>query len=452
MLTPHSTQIQTQIQAQHQAQASASLQDILQQQVHYQAHALSVAQAQYIIQAFVQPVHESEVVDLLSAFERVLAQDIASPINVPAHDNSAMDGFAFNGESLQIEGDLTLTVVGHALAGHPFQGQIQRGECIRIMTGAVMPSNCDTVVPQEFTESLRTEAKNLDQIRFPTNRLQAGDNRRFRGEDLSLGKIALSKGKRITPADLGLLASLGLAKIEVKRKLKVAYFSTGDEIRSLGESLDAGSVYDSNRYTMYGMLQSLGCEMIDMGVVADDPAQLEQTLRQACEQADAIITSGGVSVGAADYTKQIMAKLGEVEFWTIGMRPGRPMAFGKIISNDHSAYLFGLPGNPVSVMVTFYFFVRQALQTLMGANTAAVMSVSAKSKRAIRKRKGRTEYQRGIVTKNAEGELEVTVTGSQGSGILRSMSEANCMIALPDESGDIDAGDRVDIVLFEGLI
>lgn len=433
-------------------QIDHSLQNILQQQHNYQAHALSVDQAQQIIQAFIQPVQESEYVNLLSAFERILAQDIASPIDVPAHDNSAMDGFAFNGESLHTNGDLSLTVVGQALAGHPFLGQVQRGECIRIMTGAVMPNNCDTVVPQELTERVPTENSNSDQIRFSTHRLRAGDNRRLRGEDLSLGKIALSKGKRIAPADLGLLASLGLAQVEVKRKIKIAYFSTGDELRSLGESLDAGSVYDSNRYTIYGMLQNLGCEMIDMGVVTDDPEQLEQALRRACEQADAIITSGGVSVGTADYTKQIMAKLGEVEFWTLGMRPGRPMAFGKIRSQNHSAYLFGLPGNPVAVMVTFYFFVRRALQTLMGAHTASLISIPAISKKAIRKRKGRTEYQRGIVTKNAEGKLEVCVTGSQGSGILRSMSEANCMIVLPDESSDINAGDMVEIILFEGLI
>lgn len=437
MLTPH----------QATNQEPTSLQEILQQHQDYQAHALSVTAAQQIIQAFVHEVQETEAVNLFSAFERVLAHDIASPIDVPAHDNSAMDGFAFDGTALQAGGDLELKIVGHALAGHPFRGQVLAGECIRIMTGAVMPTNCNTVVPQEFTESV-----GQDQIRFPKSKVQLGDNRRFRGEDLSKGKVALSKGKRITPADLGLLASLGLAQVEVKRKIRVAYFSTGDEIRSLGESLDAGSVYDSNRYTIYGMLQRLGCEMLDMGVVADNPEQLEQALRYACEHADAIITSGGVSVGAADYTKQIMAKLGEVEFWTIGMRPGRPMAFGKIQSNRHSAYLFGLPGNPVAVMVTFYFFVRQALHTLMGATASPLMTVAAISSKAIRKRQGRTEYQRGFATKNAQGQLEVEVTGSQGSGILRSMSEANCMIILHDACKDIAAGDFVEVLLFDGLI
>jgi molybdopterin molybdotransferase len=428
-------------------QEPSLLQEVLQLQHDYQAHALSVSGAQQIIQAFVHEIRDTESVNLLSAFEKVLACDIASPIDVPAHDNSAMDGFAFDGAALQSGGTLELRIVGHALAGHPFQGQIQAGECIRIMTGAVMPAHCDTVVPQEFTETVSE-----NQIRFPVGKLQLGDNRRFRGEDLTKGKVALGKGKRITPADLGLLASLGLAQIEVKRKIKVAYFSTGDEIRSLGESLDSGSVYDSNRYTIYGMLQRLGCEVLDMGVVADNPDQLEQALRHACEHADAIITSGGVSVGAADYTRQIMAKLGEVEFWTIGMRPGRPMAFGKIQSDGHSAYLFGLPGNPVAVMVTFYFFVRQALQALMGSTSPPLMTVPAISKEAIRKRQGRTEYQRGVATKNAHGHLEVDVTGSQGSGILRSMSEANCMIILHDACKDIAPGDFVEILLFDGLI
>ena len=424
-----------------------SLQAILQQHHDYQAHALSVNAAQNIIQTFVQPIQATEQVDLFSAFSRVLAQDVLSPIDVPAHDNSAMDGYAFNGAALALGDDVALKLIGEALAGHPFVGDVQSGECVRIMTGAVMPANCDTVVPQELTKNVAQ-----DLIQFPAHRLKRGDNRRFRGEDLSKNKIALSKGKQITPADLGLLASLGLSQMTVYRKIKVAYFSTGDELRSLGETLGAGCVYDSNRYTVFGMLQRLGCDMIDMGVVPDNPEQLEHALRHACEHADAIITSGGVSVGAADYTKQIMAKLGEVEFWTIGMRPGRPMAFGKIHSNQHGAYLFGLPGNPVAVMVTFYFFARLALQALMGATPAPLMLVPAISKRAIRKRVGRTEYQRGVATKNADGHLEVAVTGAQGSGILRSMSEANCMIILHDDNSDIAAGDTVDILFFDGLV
>jgi molybdopterin molybdotransferase len=237
----------------------------------------------------------------------------------------------------------------------------------------------------------------------------------------------------------------------VQRRLRVAFFSTGDELRSIGQPLDEGCVYDSNRYTIYGMLQRLGCDLIDMGVVRDDREALEQALRDACENADAIITSGGVSVGAADYTKQIMARLGDVTFWKIGMRPGRPLAFGRITSNGRSAFLFGLPGNPVAVMVSFYFFARDALLRMMGAE-APLELVRARSAATIRKKPGRTEYQRGILARGADGQPTVTITGSQGSGILRSMSEANCMVVLHDEQGTVQAGDMVDVLLFDGLI
>jgi molybdopterin molybdotransferase len=281
--------------------------------------------------------------------------------------------------------------------------------------------------------------------------IRPGDNRRFAGEDLKAGSAALCKGKIIRPADLGLLASLGVAEVPVQRRLRVAFFSTGDELRSIGQPLDEGCVYDSNRYTIYGMLQRLGCDIIDMGVVRDDPAALEAALVDACENADAIITSGGVSVGAADYTRQIMARLGDVTFWKIGMRPGRPLAFGRIASGGKSAFLFGLPGNPVAVMVSFYFFAREALLRMMGAE-APLPLLKARSVAAIRKKPGRTEYQRGVLSRGADGLPEVRITGSQGSGILRSMSEANCMVVLHDEQGGVQAGEMVDVLMFEGLV
>jgi molybdopterin molybdotransferase len=281
--------------------------------------------------------------------------------------------------------------------------------------------------------------------------IRAGDNRRFAGEDLMAGSAALKAGKIIRPADLGLLASLGIATVPVKRRLRVAFFSTGDELRSLGQPLDPGCVYDSNRYTLFGMLTRLGCEIIDMGVVRDDPQALEAALREACANADAIITSGGVSVGAADYTRDIMARLGDVTFWKIGMRPGRPLAFGRIAADGHNAFLFGLPGNPVAVMVSFYFFARAALLRMMGAEVP-LMLVKARSAAPIRKKPGRTEYQRGILAPDVNGEQQVRITGAQGSGILRSMSEANCMVVLHDEQGNVAAGELVDIMLFEGLI
>jgi len=412
----------------------------------YDPDALPVRDAQRIIREFVQPVGAVEQVALRAALGRVLARDIVSPIDVPAHDNSAMDGYALLGSDLPVEGSVRLKVVGTVYAGRPFEAVPNPGECVRIMTGGVMPSSCDSVVPQEFVAEERA-----GEIVLAAGTIRAGDNRRFAGEDLKAGSAALKAGKLIRPADLGLIASLGIAEVPVVRRLRVAFFSTGDELRSIGQALDTGSVYDSNRYTIYGMLQRLGCEIVDMGIVRDDPAELEAALRTACENADAIITSGGVSVGAADYTRQIMAHLGDVTFWKIGMRPGRPLAFGRINSNGRSAFLFGLPGNPVAVMVSFYFFAREALLRMMGAD-APLPLLRARSEAAIRKKPGRTEYQRGILTHGEDGVPQVRITGAQGSGILRSMSEANCMVVLHDEQGNVAAGDMVDVLMFEGLL
>ncbi|MBS1186031.1 MAG: molybdenum cofactor synthesis domain protein [Burkholderiaceae bacterium] len=422
-----------------------SLSDIVSCLSDYDPDALPVEQAQRIIREFITPVEAIEKIAIRSALGRVLAQDIVSPIDVPAHDNSAMDGYAFRGADLQ-PGENAFRVIGTAYAGQAYTGAVGTGECVQIMTGAVMPAGCDTVVPQEFIETAG------DRISIVPGAVVQGDNRRLKGEDLCSGKIALKQGAILRPAHLGLLASLGIAEVPVRRKLRVAFFSTGDELRSLGEPLDQGSVYDSNRYTIYGMLTRLGCDIIDMGVVRDDPALLEAALKSACENADAIITSGGVSVGAADYTKQIMARLGEMNFWKIGMRPGRPMAFGRISSNGKSAFLFGLPGNPVAVMVTFYFFAREALLHMMGAAAAPLPLARVKSLSPIRKKAGRTEYQRGVVSRGVDGEWQVELTGSQGSGILRSMTEANCIVVLHDASGNVAAGDSVEVVMFEGLV
>jgi molybdopterin molybdotransferase len=403
----------------------------------YDPDALRVRDAQRIIREFVQPVRAVEMV--------ALRANLVSPINVPAHDNSAMDGYALRGADLPQDGLATFKVVDIVYAGKPSAVVPGPGECVRIMTGGVMPAGCDSVLPQEFADSGDDVAMTVR-----AGAIRAGDNRRLAGEDLNIGSAALKAGRIIRPADLGLCASLGFAEIPVQRRLRVAFFSTGDELRSIGEPLGEGCVYDSNRYTIYGMLQRLGCEIIDMGVVRDSPEALEDALRTACENADAIITSGGVSVGAADYTKQVMAQLGDVTFWKVGMRPGRPLAFGRITSNGRSAFLFGLPGNPVAVMVSFYFFARDALLQMMGAN-APLPLLQARSSEAIRKKPGRTEYQRGIITRGADGTPEVRLTGAQGSGILRSMSEANCMVVLHDEQGSVAAGDMVDILPFEGL-
>jgi molybdopterin molybdotransferase len=410
-------------------------------------HAMPVRQARQVIDGFVRPVRGVEKVALRAALGRVLAEDIISPISVPAHDNSAMDGFAFDGAGLSPDHPTRLKVIGTDFAGRPSGLHPGPGQCLRIMTGAVMPAGCDTVLAQEHAAGIEDDC-----VTIAPRSVRAGDNRRLAGEDLMAGRAALPAGKTVRPADLGLIASLGIAEVAVRRRLRVAFFSTGDELRSVGEPLAQGCVYDSNRYTLFGMLTRLGCELVDMGIVRDDPAALETALRDACQSADAIITSGGVSAGAADYTRDIMARLGEVAFWTIGMRPGRPMAFGRVGADGHEAFLFGLPGNPVAVMVSFYFFARPALLRMMGAEAPADLMVQACSVAPIRKKPGRTEFQRGVLAIAADGRREVRLTGAQGSGILRSMTEANCIVVLPDEQGNIAAGDVVQVLMFEGLV
>jgi molybdopterin molybdotransferase len=424
-----------------------SLAEIAAQVAGYDPNALPVAQAQDFIARLVPRVQAVESLAIRSALGRVLARDIVSAIDVPAHDNSAMDGYALRSGDLTAGGDTLITVAGTALAGEQYAGAVAAGQGVRIMTGAVMPAGLDTVVPQEFT---RTEADG--RVRIPAGTVAAGDNRRLAGEDLARGEVALAAGRLLTPADLGLLASLGQAEVPVFRRLRVAFFSTGDELRSIGEPLDEGCVYDSNRYTIWGMLQRLGVDLIDMGVVRDDPAALREAFTRAAASADAVITSGGVSVGEADHTKQVMRDLGEVLFWKIAMRPGRPMAIGRIGESGHQAMLFGLPGNPVAVMVTFYAFVREALLAMSGATPQPLPLLRAVSVDALRKKPGRTEYQRGIVTQADDGRWQVQITGAQGSGILRSMSQANGMVVLHHGQGNVAAGDLVDVLPFNGLV
>jgi molybdopterin molybdotransferase len=412
----------------------------------YDPNALPVEKAQEFIARLVPKVSAVESVTLRASLGRVLADDIVSTIDVPSHDNSAMDGYALRGHDLAASGETALTIAGTGFAGQAFDGAVAAGHCVRIMTGAVMPAGLDTVVPQEFTKV------DGNTVRVPAGAVRSGDNRRLAGEDLARGSAALCAGRVLRPADLGLLASLGRAEVPVFRKLRVAFFSTGDELRSIGEPLDAGCVYDSNRYTIWAMLQRLGCEVIDLGVVRDEPVALRAAFSKAAACADAVITSGGVSVGEADHTKQIMAELGDVLFWRIAMRPGRPMAIGRITNAGHEAILFGLPGNPVAVMVTFYAFVRDALRAMSGATAEPLPLLRAACTAPLRKKPGRTEYQRGIVSRGADGRWQVAITGSQGSGILSSMSAANGMVVLHHMQGDVAAGDEVDVIPFDGLI
>ncbi|MET0542412.1 MAG: gephyrin-like molybdotransferase Glp [Variovorax sp.] len=423
----------------------------------YDPKALSVDGVQAFLASLVEPavLRERERVPLFEALGRVLAQDVISPFDVPPHDNSAMDGFAFDGAALEspLSEVISLRVAGTALAGAAWRGTAGPGDALKIMTGAVMPAGFDTVVPQEFC------TVDGDTVRFPTNALRRGDNRRFAGEDLKQGRAALLQGERLTPAGLGLLASLGQAEATVFRRLRVAYFSTGDEILSLGEAPREGAVYDSNRYTVFGLLTRLGCEVVDLGMVRDDPAALAAALSDAAEQADAIITSGGVSVGEADHTRAVMRQLGDMAFWRVAMRPGRPMAVG-LIPKAHdadagAAVLFGLPGNPVAVMVTFLAFVRPALLRLMGcnaSNAAPPPMLRARSAVSIRKKPGRTEYQRGRVTCTPGALPEVRIAGNQGSGVLSSMVEGNGLVVLHHAQGSVAPGDEVDVMMFDGVV
>ena len=408
----------------------------------YDPQALSAQDVLKFLTQLVTAVAETEEVEIFQSLGRIVAKDVISPIDVPPHDNSAMDGFAFKGQQLSSAENITLKVVGTALAGKAWQGQVKSGECVKIMTGAIMPDGLDTVIPQELCQSVTPES-----IQFASHILKTGDNRRLRGEDIAKGKPALKQSARITPAAAGLLASLGLPKVSVYRTLRVAYFSTGDEILSLGEALREGAVYDSNRYTIAGLLKDLGCQMIDLGVVKDDPQLLENAFTKAAEHADAIITSGGVSVGEADFTKAMMKKLGDVVFWKIAMRPGRPMAVGRITQGHRSAVLFGLPGNPVAVMVTFLAFVKPALLQMMGSTLSPTPLMRARTQEVLRKKPGRTEYQRGIVTRHADGELEVITTGNQGSGVLSSMVQANALIVLQHTQSTAQVGDWVDVLM-----
>ena len=425
--------------------AATSLQQIASCVSGYDPNALPVAQAREFIGRLVEPVRAVEMLSIRAALGRVLARDIVSTVDVPAADNSAMDGYALRGAELSADAETVLQNVGSGFAGQRYEGVAAAGQCVRIMTGAVMPAGLDTVVPQEFVKV------DGSQIVVPPGAVRSGDNRRLAGEDLRCGEVALRAGRLLRPADIGMLASLGHAEVPVFRRVRVAFFSTGDELRSLGEPLDPGCVYDSNRYTLWSMLQRLGVELLDLGVVRDDPAALEAAFRLAAASADAVVTSGGVSVGEADHTKQVMASLGDVLFWRIAMRPGRPMAIGRI-GNDPGAILFGLPGNPVAVMVTFYAFVRDALLAMGGAAQEPLPLLRAASTEAIRKKPGRTEYQRGIVSRATDGSAQVAITGAQGSGILRSMSIANGLVVLHHDQGNVAAGELVDVLPFDGLV
>lgn len=390
----------------------------------------------------VSAVRGAEMLPVRKALNRVLADDMKSDIDVPAKANSAMDGYAVRAADISSEGGTELKVIGTALAGKPFDAELPPGAAVRIMTGAVVPDGADAIVIQERTQ------RDGDRV-IINDSIRAGDNVRAAGEDIRAGESVLSRGTRLMPAELGLLASLGIGEVGVMRHPRVAFFSTGDELRSVGEDLKPGEIYDSNRYTLFGMLERIGADINDMGVVRDEPAALEQAFRKAGAEADMVITSGGVSVGEADYVKEVLRKVGSIHMWKVAMKPGRPLAFGRI----DKAWFFGLPGNPVSVMVTFYQFVQPALRKMAGESGPVIpTAIPVKCVSRLNKRPGRVEYQRGVLEREENGALVVRKTGAQGSGILSSMSHGNCFIVLAQDSTDVKPGTMVQVQPFFGLV
>lgn len=409
------------------------------------ADSLSVTQVQQNIQNAIAPCTDSESVSLADSLGRILATDIRATIDLPPFDNSAMDGYAFSFSDLPSK--TTLQVVGSSFAGRPFEGSLRPGQAIRIMTGAMLPPGADCVLPQEHAR-----LKDPQTLDMRGSSVQPGQNCRLQGEDLTLGKIALTAGTRLGAAELGLLAAFGLTRVSVSRRLRVAIFSTGDELRSGGQPLNPGGIYDSNRVALAAMLTRYGAQVLDLGILQDDPAMIELALQHAAGEVDVIVTSGGVSAGAADYVRQVLAQRGSVQFWRVDMRPGRPLAFGHVSDKDRKVWVFGLPGNPVAMMVGFYFFLRPALQRLSGERIEPPLVMKAVASQAMSKKVGRTEFQRGTCRMSPSGNVVVSVTGDQGSAMMSSMTRANCLIMLTPDQADIDAGEIVSVLPFEGLL
>ncbi len=404
-------------------------------------NSLSLDEALARLQGAIAPVEGTEQLALRHALGRIAAADIASPMAVPRHANSAMDGYALRAADLPDEGGAELRVIGTAWAGRPFAGRVGEREAVRIMTGGLLPEGADTVLMQEHVQA------HAQGVRIGAGH-RPGEHVRHTGEDVACGQVVVGAGTRLGPADIGLLASLGIGELTVRRRLRVAFFSTGDELRGIGEPLQDGQIYDSNRYTLEALLRPLGVETMDMGVVRDDPEAVRGAFEEAADIADALLTSGGVSVGEADYVKDTLAALGQVEFWKIALKPGRPFAFGRL----GTAFFFGLPGNPVSVMATFLQVVRPALAHLAGERWNPPPLLEVPCAAPLNKRAGRMDFQRGILERDAAGRLHVRPTGLQGSHVLSSMSQANCFIVLPAEWGDVEAGTPVQVQPFHGLL
>ncbi|MBR9729338.1 molybdopterin molybdotransferase MoeA [Shewanella intestini] len=403
---------------------------------------LHPAKAIELLLAQVEATQDTELVSLTQATGRVLAEDLASGIDLPPFNNSSMDGYAFNFADIDPNADSQqLTLVGSSFAGHPYQGETARGTCIRIMTGAPLPAGYDTVQMQEKTQA-NDDIITIEDVR------KAGQNVRFKGEELLAGSKVLHQGCIIRAGEMGVLATIGISQVRVKRRIKVAFFSTGDELRPVGSELAPGQIYDSNRYSIQGLLTKANIEWLDLGVIRDDKEAIRAAFKEAAAKADMVLTSGGVSVGDADYTKQILSEEGEITFWRLAIKPGKPFAFGKL----GEAIFCGLPGNPVSSMVTFYKLVWPIINKMQGLAPVTPLTCQATLTTDIKKSPGRFEYQRGILTTNANGQLEVATTGGQSSGMLTSMSMANCFVLLEQQQGNTAAGTTVIVEPFNTVL
>lgn len=419
---------------------------------------LPVDQAISLMREAITPISATEKINLANALDRTLSEPLYSALNVPGHNNSAMDGYALRHQDLNTETPLTL--IGHSLAGHPFKGVVQQGECVRIMTGAVIPEGADTIVMQENVRAhSNTLTHTKDEIIHINKPPKLGENIRCAGEDIAINSLVFEQGKRISPVDIGLLASLGIAEVSVFKRIKVAVLSTGDELKPLTEKLQAGDIYDSNRPTIIALLSRLAVDVIDIGCITDDPAKIADAFITAIAQADVVISSGGVSVGDADYTKDVLETLGKINFWKVAMKPGKPFAFGALHkrhsaeqkSSDSKGWFFGLPGNPVSAVVTYHQLVVPALRYLAGEKFEASPTLSVSTKNNLKKQPGRADYQRGQLSMQ-NGENQVVATSSQSSGVLSSLAQANCYIVLEQERGGVTAREKVNVVLFDRFL
>ncbi len=400
---------------------------------------LPVAEAIARMKTAIVPTNSTEIVSLQNALDRVVAEPIFSCVEIPSHDNSAMDGYAF--AHSQADLTQTLKIVGTALAGHPFYGEIGNGECVRIMTGAVVPEGTDTVIMQEQINLIEDA---IQLTRLP----DLGENIRRAGEDISLNSLVIEQGKRINPIDIGLLASLGVTKVKVFTPIRVAVLSTGDELKSGGEPLKAGELYDSNRQTLLALLSRLDVTVIDCGLVKDDPEKIRCAFESAIAQADVVISSGGVSVGDADYTKSVLASLGNINFWKVAMKPGKPFAFGTFKKETSNCYFFGLPGNPVSAVVTYHQLVLPALRHLSGEKVPETLSLNLVTQTPFKKQPGRADYQRGMLSPH-NGETTISSTGNQSSGVLSSIARANAYVVLEQERGAVSKGETITVIPFD---